>query len=214
VKRVNEPMEDFNSFNISFIPREKNQKLDSLALVASLSNLKDIQSKSSFQVTRIFRPSIPNNQEYLQVFENDEQLNAFLANENDCKEDNDSLAPIPKDCVKSESLFTRYDQAKNLKEEVSMRKVQETRKINIGTESSPKYVNLGIDCTPEEVAQYIVLFKDYFDIFAWSYDDLKAYDKSTFQRIIPLKEGTKPFKQKIRMMNHKLNPLVKMELEK
>jgi ribonuclease HI len=45
VKRVNELMEAFSSFNISFIPREKNQKEDSLALVASLSNPKIFKAK-------------------------------------------------------------------------------------------------------------------------------------------------------------------------
>jgi len=73
-------------------------------------------------------------------------------------------------------------------------------------------VNLGINCTPEEVDQYIALFREYFAIFAWSYDDLKAYDKTIFQHIIPLKEGTKPFKQKMRIINPKLKPLVKIEL--
>jgi ribonuclease HI len=71
-KRVNELMESFITFNISFIPRDKNQKEDSLALVASLSNPDDIQRKTSFQVERVFRPSVPDNLEYLQVFENDE----------------------------------------------------------------------------------------------------------------------------------------------
>ena len=41
-KRVNELMENFSSLNISFIPRDNNQKEDSLALVASLSNPYDI----------------------------------------------------------------------------------------------------------------------------------------------------------------------------
>jgi ribonuclease HI len=40
-KRVTELMESFNSFNISFIPRDKNHKTNSLALVASLPNLDD-----------------------------------------------------------------------------------------------------------------------------------------------------------------------------
>jgi ribonuclease HI len=47
-KRVNEPMESFSSFNISFIPREKSHKADSLALVTSLSNPDDAQKKTSF----------------------------------------------------------------------------------------------------------------------------------------------------------------------
>jgi len=109
IKRVNELMEAFYSFNTSFVPREKNQKADSLALVASLSNPKDIQRKSLFQVKIISRPSVLDNQEYLQVFENDEELNDFLAIENDHKENDNSVAPIPKVCVKSESLFKRND---------------------------------------------------------------------------------------------------------
>jgi hypothetical protein len=58
-------MESFSSFNISFIPRDKNHKVDSLALVASLSNLDHIQRKTYFHVERDFRPSVPENVEYL-----------------------------------------------------------------------------------------------------------------------------------------------------
>jgi ribonuclease HI len=61
-KRVNELMDSFSSFNISFIPRERNQKANSLALVASLFNPDDLQNKNTFQVKRIFRPSVPDNQ--------------------------------------------------------------------------------------------------------------------------------------------------------
>jgi hypothetical protein len=56
---------------------------------------------------------MPDNQEYLQVFENDEELNEFLENEND-----NNIALVPKNCVKSKSLFTIDDHAKDLKEEV------------------------------------------------------------------------------------------------
>jgi hypothetical protein len=51
-------------------------------------------------------------------------------------------------------------------------------------------------------------------VFAWTYDDLKYYDKTIFQHIIPLREEAKPVKKNIRMMNPKLKPLVKIELEK
>jgi hypothetical protein len=43
---------------------------------------------------------------------------------------------------------------------------------------------------------------------------LKEYDKSIFQHTIPLKEGSKPFKQKLRIINPKIKPLVKIEIEK
>jgi hypothetical protein len=51
-------------------------------------------------------------------------------------------------------------------------------------------------------------------VFAWTYDDLKAYDKTIFQHSISLREEEKPVKQTIRMMNPKLKPLIKLELEK
>ena len=73
---------------------------------------------------------------------------------------------------------------------------------------------MGVDYTTDEVDQYVSLFKEHIDVFAWSYDDLKAYDKTKFQHIIPLREGEKLVKQKIRIMNPKLKPLVKVKLEK
>jgi hypothetical protein len=155
---------------------------------------------------------VADNIEYLQVFESDEQLEFFLLNDDD--DEDDHTFSIPKDCIQSEFLFMKDDHGKNILEEFSIQKVQETRKVNIGTDSSPKYVNLGVYCTTEEVDQYVSLFKEYIDVFAWTYDDLKDYDKMIFQHIIPLREEAKPVKKKIRMMNPKLKPLVKIELEK
>jgi hypothetical protein len=140
-------MESLSSFNIAFIPRDKNHKADSLALTTSLSNPDDILSKTYFQVERAFRPFVPDNIEYLQVFDNDEQLDNFLLN--DDEEEDDKEIVVPKDCIQSESLFTKYDHAKNLCEEFPVRKAQETRKFNIGTDRTPKYVNFRIYCTPE-----------------------------------------------------------------
>ena len=38
--------------------------------------------------------------------------------------------------------------------------------INLGIEMKPKYVNLGKCCSPAERNQFIVLFKQYKDVFA------------------------------------------------
>ena len=40
--------------------------------------------------------------------------------------------------------------------------------------------------------RYIDLFKKYMDVFSWSYEDLKTYDKIIIWHNIPLKEGIKP----------------------
>jgi hypothetical protein len=133
---------------------------------------------------------------------------------NDDDDGDNHISDVLKDCIQYESLFTKYDHAKNILEEVSFRKVQETRNINIGTDSSPNYVNLGVYCTIEEVDQYVALFKEYLDVFAWTYDDLKDYDKTIFRHIIPSREEAKLVRKKIRMMNPKLKPSIKVELEK
>jgi hypothetical protein len=83
-------------------------------------------------------------------------LDFFL---NDDDEEDDGSYSIPKDYIKDEYFFTEDDNSKNILEEFSVRKVQEMRKVNIGTDKSPKYVNLGVDCTIEEVDQYVPLFK-------------------------------------------------------
>jgi hypothetical protein len=51
-------------------------------------------------------------------------------------------------------------------------------------------------------------------VFTWTYDDLKDYDKTIFQHIIPLREETNLVKQKLTMMNPKLKHLVNIEFEK
>jgi hypothetical protein len=161
-------MDSFNSFNISFIPRDKNQKLDSLAIAVSLFNSYDSQNQSTFHVKRIFWSSIPDSQDYLQVFENGEHISKFLRdhdsmmpNDSPTELGNQSVAIFSKDYVSLEYIFTRDDQTKILdpKEETYVRKVQETQKLNIGTPDSPEYLNLGTNYTIEEIDQCTSLFK-------------------------------------------------------
>ena len=68
--------------------------------------------------------------------------------------------------------------------------------INLGTDDNPQNINLGTCCTPKEKEAYIKLFREYKDIFAWSYSDLKTFDTKIMQHSIPLKEYVKPYQQK------------------
>jgi len=52
------------------------------------------------------------------------------------------------------------------------------------------------------------------DVFAWSYEDLKTFDTEVINPKIPLKEGTKPFQQKLRQINPMLLPVIQKELKK
>eukprot|EP00253_Pinus_taeda_P034932 PITA_34932 len=73
-------------------------------------------------------------------------------------------------------------------------------------------VKLSKTLPPDKKLKYIKLFKEFQDIFSWSYEDLKSYDTSIIQHTIPLKENQKPFKQKLRRINPVLLPLIEKEV--
>ena len=58
------------------------------------------------------------------------------------------------------------------------------------------------------------MIKEFSDIFAWSYDDLKEYDTNIIQHTIPMKEDEKPFRQKLRRINPFHLPLIEKEVRK
>ena len=65
---------------------------------------------------------------------------------------------------------------------------------NIGTKEHPRMVKISRALTTEQRNRYIKLLKEYVDVFAWSYKDLKTYDTSIIQHKVPLKPNVKPFK--------------------
>jgi hypothetical protein len=56
--------------------------------------------------------------------------------------------------------------------------------------------------------------KDFLDVFAWSYKDLKVYDTKVIQHVIPIKDDHKPFKKKLRRINPLMLPLIEKEVRK
>jgi len=62
--------------------------------------------------------------------------------------------------------------------------------------------------------KYAKLLRKYKDVFVWSYDDLKTYDTSIIEHNIPLKHSIKPFRQKLRKINHILLSMIEREVKK
>jgi hypothetical protein len=85
---------------------------------------------------------------------------------------------------------------------------------NIGTQEDPKIIKLSITVNPEVKERYVKLMKYFPDVFSWSYDNLKVYDTSIVQHVIPIKEDHNPFKQKLRRINPLLLPLIEKEVKK
>jgi len=67
----------FLAFNITFIPREKNQLVDSLALAARTFKAPLIP-QIKYEIKHKFRTSIPDNVKYWNFFEDDDQIKRFL----------------------------------------------------------------------------------------------------------------------------------------
>jgi hypothetical protein len=118
---------------------------------------------------------------------------------------------LPRGLVSLEDLFDFNDVAKKPKIEASGKEVEE---CNIGTKENPDVIKLSKSLPPEQKRKYIELFKEYIDVFAWGYEDLKSYDRSIIQHWIPIKEEHKPFRKKLRIINPKLLPMIEKEIKK
>ena len=83
---------------------------------------------------------------------------------------------IPKGVANQENLFglrERFRGPRNEKIGISC-PIYET--INLGTLDNPNNVNLGKTMSKEDNKSYLKLFKEYQDVFAWSYRELKTYN--------------------------------------
>jgi hypothetical protein len=58
--------------------------------------------------------------------------------------------------------------------------------INIGLVENPKLVKIGKSTSHDERRSTKILFKEYKDVFAWSCDDIKAYNDDIIQQPISL----------------------------
>ena len=90
----------------------------------------------------------------------------------------------------------------------------DVEECNIGTKDNPKIIKLAKSLHMNMKKKHIDLFKEFIDVFSWSYEDLKAYDTNIIQHKIRLKENHKPFRQKLRRINPKQFPAVEKEIKK
>jgi hypothetical protein len=86
--------------------------------------------------------------------------------------------------------------------------------VNSRTRDNLQNINMGKACSEQGRSAFIKLFKEYKDVFAWVYDDLRNFHPNIIQHVIPMKPQTQSFQQKMRKMHLKLEPTVKKELNK
>jgi ribonuclease HI len=227
----------FLSFNIVYIPRNQNEQADSLVVVASTFK-PPFPPKLKYEVEVRYMPSILDNVKHWRVFEEYSEIKRFIEaiddfssihidQDEDLDEDNHNLNfhnmivghkilqfptnHIPKGLVPLERIFYHNDVPVKLPDP---EKEAEVTDCNLGTAANPKHVKLSKFLSAKYRAKYEELLKEFIDVFAWKYEDLRTFDETIIQHKIPLKENVKPFKQKLRQINPLLLPIMEKEVKK
>ena len=104
----------------------------------------------------------------------------------------ENMKTPPKQVVSLERDFDKLDGHKQ--REVLKKKLCDHLEVNIGTIEEPRMVKIGKTTPIEERVEIVKFLKEYRDVLAFSYDELKVYREDVIQHVIPLKEETKPFR--------------------
>ena len=126
------------------------------------------------------------------MFDDDQRILHFMANADTLKHavidedehekyfqdgaDNKKGHLIPKGVVSLEKLYDMQECFQGPRNNKTHNSTIMHELINFGTKQDPKFFNLGMCCTQQEQQAFVRLFKQYQNVFAWTYDDLKTYD--------------------------------------
>ena len=72
----------------------------------------------------------------------------------------------------------------------------------------------GAECSHAEILEYTELFKEFRDIFAWSYDEMPGIDPHIIEHEIKTYPNAKPVRQHLRAVNTRKAPAIKADIEK
>ena len=69
--------------------------------------------------------------------------------------------------------------------EGNMENISTTIPINISVKPDVREnIYIGANCSPEEIAIYTALFKEFRDVFSWSYEEIPGIDPSIVEHEI------------------------------
>lgn len=178
-------IEHFDAFSLSTIPCEKNSKFDCLAVSTSLLIPHPKFNRDVYTVEMIHRPSVSDNDQHWQVFDDNGKIIIFLEgcppfsdfnfegshNHNGTLGDNPEIIQlqgnvIPRGLVTLESLFNKEDKRKDKVEDTKSSNSLGYEKVNIGFEEIPKMVLIGKDLSSKEKEEFMNLVKAYQDVFS------------------------------------------------
>jgi hypothetical protein len=92
-----------------------------------------------------------------------------------------------------------------------------TKMIPIDISRTPGIVEnvfVRADCSPKEIQIYKDLFKEFCDVFAWSYEEILGIDPRIIEHEITKYRDAKMVRQKILLVNPKKETTIKAKVEK
>ena len=99
--------------------------------------------------------------------------------------------------------------------EGNMANLSPTIPINISRDPGKvENVYIQADCSLNEIKEYTKLFKEFHDIFAWSYGEMPGIDPRIVKHKIKTYLDAKPVRQCLRGVNPRKEPTIKAEIEK
>jgi hypothetical protein len=163
----------------------------------------------------------------LQIFPSDESIMEMLSIEEAPWDDNHhrssfllSLDEIDKDidCIFPDSVVDSLQSpilTHDTTSEGNLGNISSTITIDISIkEGIVENVHLDANCSPKEVENYTSLFKEFHNVFAWSYKELPRINPSIIVHEIKTYLGVKPIREKLRPVHPKKTATIKAKVEK
>ena len=89
-----------------------------------------------------------------------------------------------------------------------------TELVNLGTDEEKKEVKIGSSLDPVAKKEIVDLFREYVDIFAWSYQDMPGLSTEIVEHQLPMRPEYKPVQQKLRRVKPEMLLKIKEEVKK
>lgn len=97
----------------------------------------------------------------------------------------------------------------------NMANISQTMPINISNNPGVvENVFIRVECTPEKIETYTTLFKEYHEVFTWSYEEILGIDPWIVKHEIKVYPNAKLVRRKLRDVNHKKSLTIKAEIKK
>ena len=117
--------------------------------------------------------------------------------------------------MEHKKIILQQPQRETTGERTSYDAPEQSKSVNLASPNEePNLVKVAQDLSPKEETKLIQTLKDYMDVLAWSYQDLKGVDPNICQHTIPIKLDAKPVWLKPYTYNENFAKKIKAKIDR